>query len=215
MSPHFAFQRRRFFAALIVVLALAGCTSLKQCAYEGFGRNEWQKPDEVIRALAIRPGDRVADLGSGGGYFTFRLAKAVGPEGKLYAADVDSGLNDALARRAKDEGFANIEVILAQSDDPRLPSPVDLIFTSNTYHHLQDRVRYFANVKKYLKPDGRIAIVELNGSGWFDFGHHTSKEAILDEMKAAGYALQEDHGFLPRQHFLIFSIAKRSSADKR
>jgi len=202
-------MRRRSFLALFALLALSACTHVKQCAYEGFGRDEWQKPDEVIRALAIGPGDRVADLGSGGGYFTFRLAKAVGPTGKVYALDVDKGLNDALARRAKDEGYANIEVVLAEPGDPRLPAPVDLIFTSNTYHHLQNRSAYFANVKRYLKPAGRIAIVEFNGAGWIEsMGHHTPKETILSEMKAAGYGLQQDLGFLPRQHFLIFSIAK-------
>jgi ubiquinone/menaquinone biosynthesis C-methylase UbiE len=193
---------------LLALLLLAGCTRLKQCFYEGVGRDEWQKPQEVIRSLDIRPGDRVADLGSGGGYFTFRLAKAVGPKGKVYAVDVDKGLNESLAKRAKEEGYAAIEVILAKVDDPLLPeSGVDLIFTSNTYHHLKDRVNYFANAKKYLRPSGRVAVIELSGEGWLESlpGHHTPKEVILNEMKAAGYALQHDFDFLPRQHFLIFS----------
>ena len=193
---------------LLAFLLLAGCTKLKQCAYEGVGRDEWQKPDEVIRSLAINPGDHVADLGSGGGYFTFRLAKAVGPSGKVYAVDVDKGLNDALAKRAKQDGFANVEVILARTDDPLLPkSGVDLIFTSNTYHHLTDRVKYFADAMKYLRPKGRVAIIEFNGKGWIESmpGHHTAKQVIVSEMKAAGYTLQKDFDFLPRQHFLIFS----------
>lgn len=201
-------DKRVRLSFLLVFLLLAGCTKLKQCAYEGVGRDEWQKPDEVIRSLAINPGDHVADLGSGGGYFTFRLAKAVGPSGKVYAVDVDKGLNDALAKRAKQEGIANVEVILAKVDDPLLPkSGVDLIFTSNTYHHLQDRARYFANAKKYLRSTGHVAIVEFNGTGWIEGmpGHHTAKEAIASEMKAAGYTLQKDFDFLPRQHFLIFS----------
>lgn len=200
--------RARLFVLLVFIL-LAGCTKLKQCAYEGIGRDEWQKPDEVVRALAIKPGDHVADLGSGGGYFTFRLAKAVSPTGKVYAVDVDKGLHDALAKRAKQEGFANVEVILAKVDDPLLPaSGTDLIFTSNTYHHLSDRVKYFANAKKYLRPNGRVAIIEFNGKGgWLQSmpGHHTEKETILSEMKQAGYTLQKDFDFLPRQHFLIFS----------
>jgi arsenite methyltransferase len=193
---------------LLAFVFFAGCTTLKQCAYQGIGRDEWQKPDEVIRSLGIRPGDIVADLGSGGGYFTFRLAKAVGPTGKVYAVDVDEGLNAALAKQAKQEGFANIDVILAKADDASLPkSGVDLIFTSNTYHHLQDRVNYFTNAKKYLRPKGRLAIIEFNGKGWLESipGHHTPKETIQNEMKAAGYALQHDFDFLPRQHFLIFT----------
>src|SRR5262247_686823 len=142
---------------LLIFFLLVGCARLKQCAYEGLSRDQWQQRDRVIESLEIRPGDRVADIGSGGGYFTFRLAKAVGADGKVYAVDVDKELNDALARRAKDEGYANVEIILAKADDPLLPSAVDLIFTSNTYHHLQNRTAYFANLKKYLKPNGRIA----------------------------------------------------------
>ncbi len=200
---------------LLAFFLFAGCTQLKQCAYEGIGRDKWQKPDEVIRSLSIRPGDRVADLGSGGGYFTFRLAKAVGPTGKVYAVDIDEGLNEALAKRARQEGYANIEAVLAKTDDPLLPkSGVELIFTSNTYHHLNERVNYFANAKKYLRPNGRVAIVEFNGKGWIESmpGHHTPKEVIQSEMKAAGYALQQEFDFLPRQHFMIFSIAPISQA---
>ena len=201
-------NKRFHLFVLLACLVLSGCTTLKQCAYEGIGRDEWQKPDEVIRSLEIRPGDQVADLGSGGGYFTFRLAKAVGPTGKVYAVDIDEGLNDALAKRAKREGYTNVEVILAKVDDPLLPkSNVDLIFTSNTYHHLEDRVNYFANAKRYLRPNGRVAIVEFNGTGWIESmgAHHTSKDVILSEMKAAGYRLQHDFDFLTRQHFVIFS----------
>lgn len=193
---------------LLAFFLLAGCATLKQCAYEGIGRDEWQKPDEVIRFLGIRPGNHVADLGSGGGYFTFRLAKAVRPTGKVYAVDIDKGLNESLARRAKQESYANIEVVLAKADDPLLPkSGVDLIFTSNTYHHLEDRVNYFAKVKNYLRPNGRVAIIEFSGKGWIESipGHHTPKEVIQSEMKAAGYTLQNDFDFLPKQHFLIFS----------
>ena len=193
---------------LLVVLLLAGCTSLKRCAYEGFDRDEWQKPDEVIRKLAIRPGDRIADLGSGGGYFTFRLARATGPTGKVYAVDVDEGMNDYVANRARQEGHSNIEVILAKPDDPLLPeSGVDIIFTTNTYHHLENRPAYFANASKYLRRDGRIAIIDFSGKQWFALfgGHYTPAEVIKREMKEAGYVLQREFDFLPKQYFLVFS----------
>jgi predicted methyltransferase len=209
LTPQTQSQSRKLGSVVFLAFfLLAGCATLKQCAYEGIGRDEWQKPDEVIRFLGIRPGDHVADLGSGGGYFTFRLAKAVGPTGKVYAVDIDKGLNESLAKRAKQESYANIEVVLARADDPLLPkSGVDLIFTSNTYHHLEDRVNYFAKVKNYLRPNGRVAIVEFSGKGWIESipGHHTPKEVIQSEMKAAGYTLQNGFDFLPKQHFLIFS----------
>lgn len=193
---------------LLVVLG-GGCTTFKRWAYEGFGRDQWQKPDDVIKTLGIRPGDRVADLGSGGGYFTFRLARTVGSAGTVYAVDVDAGLNDYVADRARREGLAHIQVILARYDDPLLPtSGMDLIFTCNTYHHLEDRVSYFQNVRQYLRSGGRVAIVEFNGKHWLNriFGHQTGADEIRREMEAAGYRLEAQYDFLPRQAFLVFSL---------
>lgn len=198
-------------ARALTVLALllcSACTTLKRCSYEGVNRNDWQQPDRVISSLEIQPGARVADLGSGGGYFTFRLARAVGPNGRVYATDVDEGLNDYVRGRARDQGQANIEVVLAGFDDPALPlGSVDLIFLSNTYHHIENRNRYFANAKKYLRAGGRVAIIEFNGRGWFQtlFGHHTASPVIKKEMAAAGYRLTHEFDFLPKQSFLVFS----------
>jgi arsenite methyltransferase len=206
---------RRLGVVTIVLTALcAGCTQLKRCAYEGWGRDKWQQPDLVIQSLQLQPGDRVADLGSGGGYFTFRLAQAVGPTGHVYAADVDAGLNEYIAKRARDEGAENITVVLAEYDDPRLPDAgVDLIFTSNTYHHIENRSDYFRNARKYLRPGGRVAIIEYAGGGWFDrwFGHWTASATIRAEMEAAGYPLQQELTFLPRQSFLIFATEEPRS----
>ena len=185
---------------VVVLLLLAGCTTLKRCAYEGINRDDWQKPDEVIRALGIKPGDRIADIGSGSGYFTFRLARAVGPTGRVYAVDIDKGLNDYVAKKAGREGFSNIEIILAKPHDANLPrSGVDLIFTSNTYHHLTDRPAYFGKMSSKLRPNARIAIIEFSDKGWFpEFsGHATSPAIIKTEMKKAGYALQREFDFLP------------------
>lgn len=208
-----AHSRRRPRTLWVGIAALAvlavGCTSLKRFAYEGFGRDGWQKPDEVIRTLGIRPGDRVADLGSGGGYFTFPLARAVGPSGKVFAVDVDQGLNEYVTERARQEGLENIQVIPAKYDDPLLPAAgVDLILTCNTYHHLQHRVSYFQNVRKYLRRGGRVAIVEFNGKHWLTrmFGHWTGDDEIRREMEAAGYRFEAEYDFLPRQTFLMFSL---------
>lgn len=201
-------------ALVSLLAALAGCSSLKRFAYEGFGRDEWQQPARVVEALEIEPGDRVADLGAGGGYFTFRLADAVGPEGVVYAVDVDPDMTALLRERAADEGYANVRVVDAAPDDPRLPAgAVDLVFTSNTYHHIPDRVAYFARLEEVLAPGGRVAIVELRDEGFFAglFGHATNEEKIRREMEAAGYRLTAQHDFLERQSFLIFAPA---SGDK-
>ena len=203
-----AFANRWRIATALLAAFCAGCTSLKRFAYEGFGRDKWQKPDQVIQSLQLRPGDRAADLGSGGGYFTFRLAKAVGPTGHVYAVDVDEGLNDYIAGRARDEGFDTVSVILAKYDDPLLPADgVDMIFTSDTYHHLEHRADYFRNARKYLRLGGRVAIIEYAGRGWFDgwFGHWTPNATIREELETADYQLKQEFTFLPRQFFLVFA----------
>jgi ubiquinone/menaquinone biosynthesis C-methylase UbiE len=157
--------------------------------------------------LAIQPGAQVADLGAGGGYFTFRLADAVGPGGKIYAVDVDKGNLDYIAQRAREQGYLNIETVLAKYDDPLLTqADVDLIFTCNTYHHLEERADYFKSAARYLRPDGRVAVIDLAGTGWLFrlLGHWTPKETIRGEMEAAGYQLVNDFDFLSRQNFQVF-----------
>lgn len=183
---------------------------------EGTGRDRWQKPDEVVRALAIAPGARVADIGSGRGYFTFRFARAAGAAGKVYAVDIDDEVLRVLRERAEREGVANIETILAKPDDALLPAGgVDLIFLCNTYHHISNRVDYFRRVRTALAPGGRLAVVELRGEGWLArrAGHSTSREAMRAELEAAGFRLAEQHDFLGSQHFLIFVARDKTSQE--
>ena len=149
-------KRTRVLGTLTAILALGGCTCIKRCAYEGSGRDGWQQPERVIEVLAIKPGDRVADLGAGGGYFTFRLAAAVGRQGRVYAVDVDAGMLSYLDDRIEREERRNVTTVRAAYEDPKLPEPVDLIFTSNTYHHLEERAAYFRRAQSYLKPGGAI-----------------------------------------------------------
>ncbi|MDJ0847357.1 MAG: methyltransferase domain-containing protein [Myxococcota bacterium] len=194
---------------LVVVTLLGGCTSWKRCAYEGSDRDSWQQTSRVVAALAIEPGDRVADLGAGSGYFTVHLARAVGPEGRVYAVDVDADMNDYLKGRLDEEGVGNVEVVLGEYEDPRLPDgQIDLLFTSNTYHHIQERPAYFRRVQADLAPGGRVAVVEFDGTeGLFVklIGHFTDKQTLLDEMEQAGYRVSRDHGFLERQSFVEFT----------
>ncbi len=195
-------------AALLAIALAVGCATWKRFQYEGAGRDDWQKPDEVVALLGIDPDDRVADVGAGGGYFTFRLADAVGPEGRVYAVDVDSDLLAYLEERVREEGRTNVEVVRATADDPRLPEgEIDLVFLCNTYHHIEDRPAYFRRVLADLAPNGRVAIVELDErSGGFIhwIGHFTTADAIAREMREAGYRQIADHPILDRQSFLIF-----------
>ena len=148
---------------------------------------------------------RIWDRGSG--YFTLRLANAVGPTGKVYAVDVDSAINEALKERAKRERADTVVVVSAKPDDPQLPEPVDLIFTSNTYHHIDNRIAYFAALIKHLRSSGRLAVIDYDRTAWFEglWGHYTPKEFIKRELEQAGYELQNDFDFLERQSFLVFA----------
>ena len=201
---------RHHFSRFLLALGLffAGCAQLKQCAYQGVNRNDWQQPQKVIAALKLQPGAVVADLGSGGGYFTFRLAEAVGPTGKVYAIDIDPDMVELIAKTAKEKALAHIEPVLAKPDDPLLPKAgVDLIFTSNTYHHIDKRVIYFANLRQYLRAGGKVAVLDFDRRAWLEglLRHYTPSEFIQREMEQAGYRLLEEFDFLDRQSFLVFA----------
>lgn len=195
-------------AAVAGLSLIAGCSSWKQLAYEGFGRDEWQQPDRVIEVLAIEPGSKIADLGAGSGYFTFDLAAATGPDGVVYAVDVDPDMIELLDEKAAEAGTTNVRTLLAEPDDPGLPDgEIDLVFTSNTYHHIENQPEYFARLATDLAPGGRIAILDLRpDAGWFQrwFGHATDAAQIRDEMRTAGYELEDEQDFVERQSFLIF-----------
>jgi ubiquinone/menaquinone biosynthesis C-methylase UbiE len=201
---------RRTACLVLAASLLAGCTSLKRLAYEGFSRDGWQQPERVVSALGIRPGDRVADLGSGSGYFTLRLASAVGPQGRVFAVDVDPDMNEYLTGRLRRAGIANVDVILGRFEDPLLPDAgVDLVLTVDTYHHIADRPTYFRNLRRDLAPGGRVAVIEYDGRKWFVrlMGHYTPRGELLREMREAGYEVAEDHDFIDRQSFVVFRPA--------
>jgi len=198
--------------AVLPLFVCAGCSGLSRTFMNSPWRDRWQQPEAAIQSLSIQPGDHVADLGAGGGYFTFRLADAVGPVGKVYAVDVDKGNLYYIARRAKERGYTNVEVILAKYDDPLLPEGgVDLIFTCNTYHHLKNRADYFKSAAQYLRPGGRVAVIDYAGKGWFSrlLGHWTPKETSRSELETAGYRLTNDFDFLTRQHFQVFALDRQ------
>lgn len=201
---------RRAAALLLAVGLLGGCGACKRLAYEGFSRDGWQQPERVIAELGIGPGDRVADLGAGSGYFTLRLAQAVGPEGRVYAVDVDEEMNEYLRSRVEQAGAANVEVIQGRFEDPLLPDGgVDLVLTVDTYHHIDDRPSYFRNLRRDLAPGGRVAVIDYDGrKGWFVrwMGHFTSRELLLREMAEAGYEVVAEHDFIDRQSFVIFGV---------
>src|SRR5919198_5005605 len=128
--------------------------ALKRFFYEGFRRDEWQRPERVIAALGVAPGIVIADLGSGTGYFTLRFARAVGPSGRVFAVDTDAQLLAAIADEATAHGLANVATIEGSDSELDLPRAVDVIFLSNVYHHLPRQRTYFATARSQLAPGG-------------------------------------------------------------
>jgi arsenite methyltransferase len=170
-------------------------------------RDAWQKPKQVVERLDIQPGARVADLGAGGGYFTWYLAAAVGPQGKVYAAEIDDTALAIIEKEMNSRGVTNVVPIRAEPGDAKLAEPVDLVFSCDTYHHMEDRVAYFQSLARYLKPDGKVAILDFHAEGFFSglLGHGTTRQEVRREMESAGYRLAADYDFIDRQHFQIFS----------
>jgi predicted methyltransferase len=168
-------------------------------------RDAWQKPHEVIQALALKPDAVVADLGAGTGYFAARLANML-PKGTVYALDVEPEMVRYLGERAKREGLKNLKPVAAQPDDARLPAKVDLILLVDVYHHIEERERYFRKLAGSLKPGGRLAVIDfrLDSPEGPPREARIAPEKVKAELSAVGYALAAEHGFLPRQYFLIF-----------
>jgi SAM-dependent methyltransferase len=169
-------------------------------------RDAWQKPHEVIEALKLKRDALVADIGAGTGYFSMRLAHRV-PAGKVYAVDLEPDMVKHLVARAKREHLANVVAVQATTDDARLPEKVDLVLMVDTYHHIDDRHRYFAKLKESLKPGGRVAIIDFTLDS--DIGPppraRVSPERVKSELTAAGYKLADEQTFLENQYFLVFT----------
>jgi len=168
-------------------------------------RDAWQKPHEVIQALALAPDSAVADIGSGTGYFAARLAHFV-PRGRVYGVDIEPDMVKYLAERAKRDGLANVVAVPGLPDDPRLPAKVDLILMVDVVHHIADRKTYFRKLRGALNPGGRIAIIDFKEKGPMGPppGERISPARLRAELQQAGYAQVKEHGFLPNQYFLVF-----------
>ncbi len=177
-------------------------------ALEDPARDAYQKPEEVVKALALRPGEVVADIGSGPGYFTLRLARAVGESGRVYAVDINPDMVRYLNRRVRDAGLHNVVSVLSEPDDPLLPdASVDCFLIVDTWHHIGNPAHYLALLKRMLKPGGRIVQIDFQKRE-LPVGPPVSmkiaREDLVREMEAAGFRLTAEHTFLPYQYFLVF-----------
>ena len=173
-------------------------------------RDAWQKPHEVIQALALKSDAIVADIGAGTGYFAVRLAHMV-PKGHVYAVDTEPDMVKYLGERARTNGLQNLTAVAATPEDARLPDKADLVLLVDVYHHIDKREGYFRRLGDSLKPGGRVAIIDfkLDSPRGPPKRGRVAPEGVKAELKSAGYEIVQEHAFLPDQYFMIFTPARR------
>jgi len=175
---------------------------------ESPSRAEWQRPGELVEALGLRPGMRVADVGTGSGYFLPYLNAAVGPGGRVVAQDIDQDLLEVVRRRAEREGLDRVEPRLGTPSDPRLEvARYDLILMVDVYHHVSDPDAFLSHIVRALAPGGRFVIVdfapgdhvpeEISGAD-----HRIERQRVLDDAARAGLVLVREHRLIRYQFVL-------------
>jgi SAM-dependent methyltransferase len=171
-------------------------------------RDAWQHPERVVEALGLHPGQTACDLGAGPGYFTLRLARAVGAEGHVYAVDVEPRILSSLRDNLEASGARNVTPVLGLADDPLLPpGSCDLILIVNTYHHFPEPPAYLARLASALASGGRIANIDFHEEAERGPRHKVPRGDFLEQARAAGYAVAGEEEFLPEQYFVILRPA--------
>jgi predicted methyltransferase len=180
-------------------------------------RDQWQKPDQIMDALQIADGSMVADLGAGGGWFSLRIARRVGPRGRVYAEDIQPQMIERIARLMQREGFSNVTTVLGTPTDPRLPTSVDAALIVDSYHEMEldngvrrDPVALLTNVAKSLTPQGRLGIVDFKPGGGGPGPapeERPDPQAIIRACDAAGLQFIRREEVPPFEFLLIFGRA--------
>src|ERR1041385_3796924 len=173
-------------------------------------REQEEEPDKALAALEITHGSVVADIGAGVGYFTWRLAEAVGPTGKVYASDIQPEMIQMLRKNMKDRGLTNVEPVLGKVDDPLLPAhAIDLALLVDVYHEFSQPQKMLDRIRQSLKPGGRLVLLEYRKEDPkipIRPEHKMSVAEVKAEVEPEGYKLDKVLEILPRQHILIFRV---------
>ncbi|MCH7748960.1 MAG: methyltransferase domain-containing protein [Acidobacteria bacterium] len=182
---------------------------------EGPDRSLWQKPDEIMDALNIADGSTVADVGAGAGWFTVRLARRVGPNGRVYAEDIQQPMLDAIDYRVRREGLTNVETVHGTPEDPTLPAGLDAVLVVDVYAEVEDPVSLLTDVAAALKPQGRLGIVDWTKEGGGPgppMEQRVEAAKVIGDAAAAGLTLLSHESFLTYQFLLVFGLDQRSPA---
>jgi ubiquinone/menaquinone biosynthesis C-methylase UbiE len=177
---------------------------------EAADRDQWQKPDQIMDALRVAEGSIVADIGAGGGWFTVRLARRVGPNGLIYAEDIQAPMLDEISRRIQRENVPWVRPVLGTATDPRLPPGLDAILIVDVYHEMDDPVTLLENAARSLKPNGRLGVVDfLPGGGGPGPApdQRIDAKAVVKDAEAAGLRLISQETVPPFEFLLVFGRA--------
>ncbi len=177
--------------------------------FENPARLKWQKPDEVVRAMSLKNGDIVADIGAGTGYFARRIALAVAPRGSITGYDTEIKMVEYMREDARRLGYTNYHAEPVPRENPSLPAGrFDVIFMCNTYHHIENRVAYLKSVRPSLKKTGRFVLIDarMEAKDGPPKRFRIPRDIIEAEFKEAGFVTTKYLDFLPDQHYLEFSM---------
>ena len=178
--------------------------------FERDGREIWDRREDIIRALRLRPGQVVADIGAGTGFIAMMMAREVQPGGRVYAVDIAKNFVDAAVQRARDRGLNNVIGVVNDQRSIRLPdNSIDLAFTSDTYHHFEYPKSTLRSIHRALRPDGEFVVIDFIripgiSSPWV-LGHvRAGEQQVTAEIESAGFELIERLGFMQTQYYLRF-----------
>jgi len=172
-------------------------------------RDMWQKPDEIMDVLNVADGSVVADVGAGAGWFTVRLARRVGPNGLVFAQDIQQPMLDAIAYRVNREGLDNVERVLGTAEEPTLPADLDAVLIVDVYAEVEDPVALLSDAAAALKPQGRLGIVDFTRDGGGpgpEMESRVDAADVIRDAQAAGLSLLSHETFLTYQFLLVFGL---------
>jgi len=159
--------------------------------------------DSIIEKLAVKPGQKIADIGAGSGLFSRKIAMKIAPHGIVYAIDINKHLLDHINKTNKKEGITNIITVLAKETDPQIPELVDLIYICDTLHYIDEQEKYIKTMSSYLKNGGKIAVVDFK-INWPPLSIKFTKDDLINWMNTAGLTLIEDYDFIEDEFLMIF-----------
>ena len=173
-------------------------------------REQEEAPSKAVDALDFKPGQVVADIGAGSGYYTSRIAKRVGPTGRVYATDIQPGMIQLLEQRVKNESLTNVTTILGTMDDPKLPPrAIDVAIMVDVYHELQQPQLFLQRLKDAFKPDGRLVLLEFrkeDASVPILEVHKMSVAEVKAELEHEGFVIDRVIDVLPWQHIIVLRV---------